>query len=118
MILDALLSVRIVTASGRVVVASTSQNADLFWAIRGAGFNYGIITEATYRVADLTSPLVVNGDFAFPANASSALMNYLTSFGEYPPAKLALILVALYDAASSRVCAAPIFRQTAPRSPQ
>lgn len=50
--LFALLSVRIVVASGEVIVASNTENRELFWAIRGARFNYGIIVSATYQVYD------------------------------------------------------------------
>jgi FAD/FMN-containing dehydrogenase len=50
LLLDSLLSVRLVTAGGEVVEASTSSNPDLFWGIRGAGSNFGIITSATYQL--------------------------------------------------------------------
>ncbi len=103
MILDALLSVRMVDATGLVVVASESLNPDLFWAIRGAGFNYGIITQATYRVTDLTSQFVTNGDFLFPATAASAVMDFITSFGENLPAEFPLILMVQYDSKLSQV---------------
>ncbi|KAK8060366.1 hypothetical protein PG996_010296 [Apiospora saccharicola] len=51
--MDALLSVRLVTAAGAVVTASATENGDLFWALRGAGANFGIVTSATYRVFEL-----------------------------------------------------------------
>lgn len=50
--IDNLLSARIAIANGEVVTASKEQNADLFWAIRGAGPNFGIVTEFTYRAHD------------------------------------------------------------------
>jgi FAD/FMN-containing dehydrogenase len=48
--LDSLLSVEIVTADGRVRMASATENADLFWAVRGAGSNFGVITNFTFRL--------------------------------------------------------------------
>lgn len=48
--IDSLVSVRLVTAAGELVSASAAENADLFWAIRGAGANFGIVTEATFRL--------------------------------------------------------------------
>ena len=47
---DNLLSVDVVTADGRFLVASEDQNADLFWAIRGGGGNFGVCTSFKYRL--------------------------------------------------------------------
>ena len=49
LILDALVSARVVTATGEVIEVSDTHNEDLFWTIRGAGANFGIITEATFQ---------------------------------------------------------------------
>jgi FAD/FMN-containing dehydrogenase len=47
---DNLLSVDVVTADGRVVTASDTENADLFWAVRGGGGNFGIVSAFEYRL--------------------------------------------------------------------
>ncbi|CAN5756434.1 FAD-binding oxidoreductase [soil metagenome] len=47
--IDNLISVEIVTADGQVRTASRSENSDLFWAIRGAGSNFGVITSFEFR---------------------------------------------------------------------
>ncbi|KAJ9254992.1 CAZyme family AA7 [Paecilomyces variotii] len=87
LIIDALKSVNLVTASGDLITVSETENSDLFWGIRGAGFNYGIITEATYEVYDLTNGgVVVNADFLFPASSNETFFKALTSFGTLPPA--------------------------------
>ncbi|KAK3311874.1 putative FAD-dependent oxidase [Apodospora peruviana] len=98
MISDQLLSARVVTANGSVVTASATEHSDLFWALRGAGNNFGIVTEATYRVFNLTSRIIVNADYAFSPNASAAIIDYFASFGDNTPPKLALILFGKYDA--------------------
>ena len=48
--IDNLLSAKVVLANGEVLQASEKVNADLFWAIRGDGSNFGVVTEFVYRV--------------------------------------------------------------------
>jgi FAD/FMN-containing dehydrogenase len=59
--IDNLESVEIVVADGRVLRASTDENADLFWAVRGGGGNFGIVTEFEYRLHEV-GPMI---QFAF-----------------------------------------------------
>lgn len=47
---DTILSARIVTADGAAQTVSATENAELFWAVRGAGANFGIVTSVTVRV--------------------------------------------------------------------
>ena len=48
--LDNLLAADVVTADGRMLIASETQNADLFWAIRGGGGNFGVCTSLKYQL--------------------------------------------------------------------
>lgn len=87
-----------VTAAGQIVTASTTKNSDLFWGIRGAGFNFGTILEATYTIYDETAPQVLNADFLFPPNASETVLEYFKTFESGLPAKLSFVLLATYFA--------------------
>jgi len=49
LLLDFLVSAEVVTADGHVVTASESNNPDLFWALRGAGMSFGIVTSFQFR---------------------------------------------------------------------
>ncbi|KAK4031275.1 6-hydroxy-D-nicotine oxidase [Parachaetomium inaequale] len=53
LIADQMVSARVVLGNGRVVVASEEENKDLFWALRGAGHNFGVVSEFTVRVHDV-----------------------------------------------------------------
>ena len=53
MTIDHLLSVELVTADGKVLTASEVENADLFWAIRGGGGNFGVVTRLQFRLVPL-----------------------------------------------------------------
>ena len=65
--IDNVLAADIVTADGQLLRADPETNPDLFWAIRGGGGNFGVVTRFQYRLADL--PQVVGGMLFLPVNA-------------------------------------------------
>lgn len=65
---DNLLSADVVTASGELVHASASSHPDLFWALRGGGGNFGVITALEYQLHAVSNPL--GGFIAFPFEMS------------------------------------------------
>jgi FAD/FMN-containing dehydrogenase len=63
--IDNLLSAQVVTADGQIVTASVDEHPDLFWAIRGGGGNFGIITQFVFRLAPVGQ--VLGGALILPA---------------------------------------------------
>ncbi len=73
---DNLLSVDIVTADGKLVHASDKENPDLFWAVRGGGGNFGVVTSFEYRLHQV-GPEVIAGLIVHPfAQAKELLEGY------------------------------------------
>ncbi|EEA25174.1 hypothetical protein TMatcc_006604 [Talaromyces marneffei ATCC 18224] len=99
LIIDALESVELVTAAGDLITVSKEQEPELFWGMRGAGFQFGIITHATYQLHDLTNNgSVMNADFQFAGNINETVFEILASFNGKLPTKLALFGVLANDA--------------------
>ena len=67
--IDSLVSVDIVTADGRLRRASATDNEDLFWAVRGAGSNFGVVTSFEFR-AHPVGPMVMVGAVFYPQEAA------------------------------------------------
>ena len=85
MTIDSLSAVDIVTADGTLHRASESSNPDLFWAIRGGGGNFGVVTNFEFSLHEV-GPNVLAGLVAYPfAEAASVLKeyrNYIENLGD------------------------------------
>lgn len=74
--IDNLISADVVTANGELVHASQMQNSDLFWALRGGGGNFGIVTAFEFQLHEL-GPQVLSGLVVHPiADARAVLEQY------------------------------------------
>ncbi len=71
---DNLLAVELVTAEGDVLHVDAEHHADLFWALRGGGGNFGIATSFTYRLHPLQT--IVGGLIAHPIDAAPDLLRF------------------------------------------
>ncbi|KAK7755871.1 hypothetical protein SLS62_002158 [Diatrype stigma] len=99
--IDSLVSVRLVTADGSVVEASASANPELFWAVRGAGANFGIITSATYKLHKaVNNAQVFTVDAVWPASMVPKFFDVLESFEGKMPPELSIASFVVWDVAS------------------
>jgi hypothetical protein len=85
--LDNLLSAQMVTAQGEVVTASESENAELFWGLRGGGGNFGIVTSFEYRLHPL-GPIVLGGLLGYPRERAAELLRAWSDYIENAPDEL------------------------------
>ncbi|ROV98478.1 hypothetical protein VPNG_08539 [Cytospora leucostoma] len=98
LIIDNLLSVRLVTAEGDLIDVSGDSNSDLFWAVRGAAANFGIITSATYQLHPLVNGGdVLSADFVLPASSNASYFDLIEALQDNIPAELATISIVAYN---------------------
>jgi len=104
LLIDALLSLRVVTASGRVIDVSATSNPDLFWAFRGAGANFGIVVSATYQLQkQVNKGQILVADMLFPAEKNNSYFNLLETYNGKVPAGLSITSFVLYNSTIGQV---------------
>ncbi len=89
---DNLLGVDIVTADGQQLHASESENADLFWGLRGGGGNFGIVTRFTFQLHPV-GPNVLCGLIVFPFEQAKSVITQFARFTETMPDELNVWMV-------------------------
>lgn len=129
---DSLVEAEVVTANGEVVRANDEQNQDLFWALRGGGGNFGVVTRFTYQLHDVGPEVLFSFCFfgaergreilqafrAFSAQAADELCPFL-AYLNLPPAPFvppdrvgepgwAVIVVATGDLEAARAALEPL----------
>lgn len=89
---DNLEEVEIVTADGEIRTANRDENADLFWALRGGGGNFGVVTRFTYRLHEV-GPTVYGGLIAWPFERADEILRAYRTITSEAPRELAVWLV-------------------------
>jgi FAD/FMN-containing dehydrogenase len=89
MTVDNLASVELVTANGKIVRASESENADLFWALRGGGGNFGVVTQFEFTLHPF-GPQVLAGLIVFPLEQAKQVLRQYREFVASAPEELSV----------------------------
>ena len=89
-----MVSARLLLANGTTITASESSNSNIFWALRGAGHNFGIVLQATYQVY----PQENHGkhyvvDFEFELGKTEAVFETMNRVSSPMPKELALFVI-------------------------
>ena len=106
--IDSLLAVDIVTADGQLRHISADAEPDLFWAIRGGGGNFGVVTKFTFRMHPLGQVLV--GSWTYPVGEAGAVLRRYRELAVAAPRELTsgfvftsggLVMTAVWSGASN-----------------
>jgi len=92
MTIDNLVSVDVITAEGRKIRASETDNADLFWAIRGGGGNFGVVTSFEFQLFPV-GPEIFAGLIVFPFSQAKQILNQYRQFVNSAPEELNIWVV-------------------------
>src|SRR6476469_479679 len=90
--IDSLKSVDIVTADGQLRRASAAENEDLFWAVRGAGSNFGVVTSFEFE-AHPVGPMVFVGAIFYPFEAAKTILPAWRDFMATAPEELSSLAI-------------------------
>ncbi|KAI8625477.1 Glucooligosaccharide oxidase [Xylariaceae sp. FL1651] len=91
---DNMIAARLLLANGTVIVASDSSNPDLFWALRGAGHNFGIVLEATYQVyPQLNDGKHFIADFEFGLEKVEEVFETINAIADPMPQEVAIFVI-------------------------
>jgi FAD/FMN-containing dehydrogenase len=89
---DNLISADVVTADGKLVRASEKENPDLFWALRGGGGNFGVVTSFEFRLHPL-GPEVLSGLVVHPLESARELLPQFRRIAREAPDELTIWVV-------------------------
>jgi FAD/FMN-containing dehydrogenase len=87
--IDNMLALDVVTADGELIRVSDDEHADLFWGMRGAGPNFGVVTDFTFRLHELGTR-ITQGYLAFPEHRAYEVAARMREYAPAAPDELML----------------------------
>lgn len=90
---DSILRARVLTHDSTILTAEAESNQDLFWALRGGGGNFGIITELDLALRHVDT--VLGGHLTYPLRRMREVLNFVNGFVEDIPPELYIIIAVL-----------------------
>lgn len=83
---DNLISAELVTSDGRVVTVNRNENPELFWAIRGGGGNFGVVTKFEFQLHP--APRVLAGMLRYPMSQAKTVLRFFRDYMQTAPPEL------------------------------
>ncbi len=90
---DSIVGLEVVTADGKVLAANAREHADLFWAMRGAGANFGIATSIEFELHPIET--VLSGSLRYPIRQARKILGFFDTYAPTIPSDLFLIAAVL-----------------------
>jgi len=87
---DNVISADVVTAAGELLHVDAQEHPDLFWALRGGGGNFGVVTALEYRLHPVST--VFGGMLLYPADAAAAVLSFYEQHSAHEPDELCTLL--------------------------
>jgi FAD/FMN-containing dehydrogenase len=103
MTVDNVLGADVVLADGRLVHASSTDHADLFWALRGGGGNFGVVTSFEYRLHEV-GPLIIGGLVVHPFPRAKEVLKFFGDFLRTAPDELVAAAVLMTAPDGNKAC--------------
>ena len=96
-----MLALDVVTADGELIHVSDDEHADLFWGMRGAGPNFGVVTDFTFRLHELGTT-ITQGYLAFPDHRAHEVASRMREYAPVAPDELMLAFAIGLEPANPR----------------
>jgi hypothetical protein len=98
---DNLISADLITADAKLLHVSETENPDLFWAIRGGGGNFGVVSSFEYRLHQV-GPEILTAELTFEPNRTRSVLEYFGEFAAKAPRELNLGIFVQSDETGAR----------------
>ena len=96
LVLDNIIEMDVVLADGSMIAVSESSHSDLFWGMRGAGHNFGIVTRFKYKVHDIPYPDWYFATIVFTDEKLEPFFQALNTFAANGTQPKGVVIYALY----------------------